>query len=243
MISHFLGTEPLGLYGVAFKIGLIVTVLVMGLQAAMMPLVYRYEKEAETRDMLSTSLILFLAFAFCCVLNLGLLSEYLVLIIATPAYLDAVMLVPILAFALLFTRLYIFMPGLNIAGKTGLYGMLHVLAFGVNMVLNYLLVPRFGILGGSLATYLSALALFVFLYVFSQRHYYVRHNMQQICILFVTVHVMLVGFYLAKSIYMSSLAGQIALFIVINIGYFGLVFGLGVVRIEQIRQIKGKILK
>ena len=209
----------------------------------MMPLVYRYEKEAETREMLSTSFLLFLAFAFCCVLNLGLLSEYLVLIIATPDYLDAVILVPILAISLLFTRLYIFMPGLNIAGKTGIYGALHLLAFGVNVILNYVLVERFGILGASIATYLSALVLFGLLYIFSQRHYHVRHKLPQILILFLTMHLLISVFYLAKTMFMLSLVGQLALFIFANIGYIGLVFALGVIRLDQLAQIRKLLSK
>ena len=238
MISRFLGAEPLGIYAVGFKIGLIVTVLLMGLQAAMMPLVYRYEKEADTKIMLATSFLAFIAFCLFCILNMGLLSTQLIHVVATADYLQAAILIPFLAIAALFTRLYFFLPGMNIAGRTVLYAGIHIAVFGANIGLNYILIQRYGILGASIATYLSALILFTLLYHFSQRHYFVEHKIHAFIMLFCVVHALLFGFHLMQTMLGLTLVNQVLFLGLANLCYLGLIFKLGLVQRRHLDQIR-----
>jgi len=50
----------------------------------------------------------------------------------------------------------------------------------LNLLLNYWLIPIFGIIGAAFATFVSAAAIFFAYMFYSQRYYYVPHNWNSI---------------------------------------------------------------
>ena len=78
--------------------------------------------------------------------------------------------------------MYIFSPGIGIAKKTHLIIWINVLTGLLNILLNYLLIPKMGIKGAGMATMLSYFVFFSAFSIVSQRFYPIPHNWGKIFI-------------------------------------------------------------
>jgi O-antigen/teichoic acid export membrane protein len=96
--------------------------------------------------------------------------------LTTPLYLSAWIVIPVIAGAILFSNMYIFMPGMDIAKKTKYITLINVTAGIMNITLNFLLVPFMGIMGAAVATLCSSVIMFILYAYFSQKFYYVPHQ-------------------------------------------------------------------
>jgi O-antigen/teichoic acid export membrane protein len=72
--------------------------------------------------------------------------------------------------------MYIFAPGMAIAGRTGITAVLNLGTAVLNTALNLALIPLLGIVGAAIATFISAGCLFGGYMILSQRLYFVPHQ-------------------------------------------------------------------
>lgn len=174
-IRELLNLHELGLFGVGYRIASIVTLLVVGFQGALTPLIYTHYREPGTPRELARifSFFIFVALTLCLVL--ALFAGELVRLVAAPAYWTGALVVPFLAPALLLSMMYIFAPGLAITKRTGMTSTINLIGAGLNAVLSFSLVPLFGISGAAGATLISAATIFSLSMITSQIHYPVPH--------------------------------------------------------------------
>lgn len=155
-VLKLLSVTDLGLYGVAFRVSTVVAIVVAGFDAALSPLVYQKHHEEETPGQLARMLQWFLALAAPLLLFLGLFSDVLVRIVAPPEYAGASKQVILLSSSMLVANLYNFSPGLWIAKRTGWVAFISVGTGVLNLIINFLLIPRVGLIGAALGTLISA---------------------------------------------------------------------------------------
>jgi O-antigen/teichoic acid export membrane protein len=101
--------------------------------------------------------------------------DILRLLTTEPFYSGAVTVIYLVP-AILLGNMYIFAPGISIAKKTHFFIWINVGGAIVNIGLNYVLIPRIGIVGAGLATLLGYSAVFTAHMVLSQRFYPVPHQ-------------------------------------------------------------------
>jgi O-antigen/teichoic acid export membrane protein len=159
-LSHFTTLEDVGLFGMGTRIAGLVSLLIMGVQAALTPLVYQHYQEKETPERVARLFGWFLALALAACLCLTLFARELLQIVATSEYDRGARLVVFLAPALLLSQMYIFAPGIGIRKKTYWQLWITLLTAVVSAVGNYLLVPRWGITGAAVVALLSASVFF-----------------------------------------------------------------------------------
>lgn len=171
-----------GLFGIGNRIASIITLLIIGIQGALTPLIYLHYQDPNTPKNLAKLLEWFLALALLGCLFLGLFSQEILAIFATNAYRPGAALVVFLAPALLLTQMYIFAPGMAIKKKTYWQLGITVVTALVSTALNIILVPLWGALGAAMAT-LAAAIVFLGLWVcVSQRLYPVPFRWKSICV-------------------------------------------------------------
>jgi O-antigen/teichoic acid export membrane protein len=95
----------------------------------------------------------------------------IVLYLSSKEYMGATEVVGILCTTIFISNCYIFFPGLSLAQKTASISIVNVLGMIVNVVLNFVFIPIYGILAAATATLISALFTFVVHFTLSQRHY------------------------------------------------------------------------
>ncbi len=175
-IKELLTFEDVAVYGVGFRIAGMVMLLMTGLQGSVSPMIFAHHADAATPGRVAQMLRLFSAVALVVCGGLSAFAPELLWIFATPAYADAALVIPFLALSLVLARFYIFAPGLWLAKRTMLYAGINIAMGGLNLGLNYLMIPHWGIMGAAAATLVSAGATFGAVMFFSQRYYPVPHR-------------------------------------------------------------------
>lgn len=165
-----------GIFGIAYRLSAVVSLLLIGFQMALMPIVYQRYRDPSTPPELARVFRTFLAFAMVIGLALAAFAPEILRIITAPAYYPAGELVPLLVPAILLANMYVFMPGLAIAKQTRTIATITIGGAGLNTVLNLLLIPILDVRGAALATLVSALLVFAAYVRTSQRTYPVPHR-------------------------------------------------------------------
>ena len=175
-IRGFMTVADVGLFGVGYRVASIAGLAMIGLQAALTPLIYTNYRDVRMPEQLARIFRTFIGFAIVMVLGLALFAREILVVVSAPAYYDAAVVIPLLAPALLLSSMYIFAPGLAIARRTGPIAAIHIASALTNTALNLSLIPVLGIAGAAVATLFSATLTFGAYMVLSQRHYPVPHD-------------------------------------------------------------------
>lgn len=161
-ITYFLGTEALGLYAAASNLCFYMqTVIVISLQTAIAPMYMdRWENEgrAATEQFLSLALRYYLMLAIPAAIGVIAIGKDLITFLAGERYADAHRVIPfILTGMLIDGTSAVTAAGLRITKRTKLMMMIVASVVVLNLCLNFLLIPRFGIEGAATATLISFL--------------------------------------------------------------------------------------
>jgi O-antigen/teichoic acid export membrane protein len=175
-----LGVTEVGVYGAGYRLSLIVSLILLGLQGALSPLVLSHHKEAQTRRELARLFRLFSAIALAVFLMVSLFAIELLHLLTRPAYYAGATIVPFVIAASFFGGMYVFAPGLNIVKRTRLLGLVVGLTGVVNLILAFALIGPLGIRGAALAFLLACGAGFVTVMALSQRVYPVPHDWRRL---------------------------------------------------------------
>lgn len=171
MLNALATLHDVGMFGIASRLAGVATLVLIGVQGALTPLVYAHHHEAETPARLARLLEGFSAVALLACLALGLFGAELVLLLATPDYAKAAPLIGWLAVAAVLAQLYIFAPGIAIARKTHWQLAITLVSAFAGICLNALLIPRWGVWGATLATLVAGAVFFGAWMTVSQRLY------------------------------------------------------------------------
>jgi len=172
-IKYFLGLDELGIYGLAYRFAAVTSLVMIGFQSSLSPLIYKHYKEKETPKNIVRLFELFWIFMISVTAGSILFSKEIIVLMSTKDYHAAVPVIPLLVLTVFFTNMYIFIPGLGVAKKTKLIAIISIIAAILNTGLNFLLIPMFGIEGAALATLISAVSIFVVRVRMSQEYYFI----------------------------------------------------------------------
>jgi O-antigen/teichoic acid export membrane protein len=175
MINYHLSVEAVGIYGIGFRLASVVGLVMVGFQGALTPLVYTYHRQADTPGEMARIFRYFVAFALLLFLVITLFAHDILVLWTTSAFYGGAAVVVFLVPAILLSQMYIFAPGVFIAGKTHLVWWINLSGAILNTTFNALLIPGLGIQGAALATLMGYLAVFGGYMALSQRFYPVPH--------------------------------------------------------------------
>lgn len=176
MINYYLSLEEVGLYGIGYRLASVSTLVLVGFQMALTPLVYKHYQEPETPQQLATIFRSFLAIVIVIFLVLSLFADVALWVLTTPAYYAAGQVVVFLVPAILLSQMYIFAPGIGIAKKTHLFVWINIGGAILNVFFNWMLIPQVGYVGAGIATLIGYACVFGAHMYCSQKLYYVPHN-------------------------------------------------------------------
>jgi len=163
--------EVVGIYAVGYKFGYMLNFLVIQpfnmMWQGRMFIIY---KQADHQRIFGHMFVLYSLVLIASGLGLALFGSSAVPILVDHRYVGAAAIVPIVALAYIFLGMgYFLQVGMYLAARTMLIGVVSATAAIANLVLNYILIGSFGMVGAAWATLLGFLALAVGSYVFSQR--------------------------------------------------------------------------
>lgn len=241
MINILIDLESVGQYGVAVRLASAASLVMIGFQMAITPLIYKHYNEPDTPQSLAVIFKYFVVFAVFFFLAYSLVAKELLILLTTSEFYLVANVIPLLVLALLFSNMYVFMPGIGIRKKTHLIFLISIVAAVINIVLNYALIPVFGIQGAALATTIGYFIAFLFFIFFSQKLYYVPHKWLGYLVLFVIVSsfVCLYFGYFAEFDYFLTLLVRLLLVLIL----IALMFKLKLITALELLTIKNAVMK
>lgn len=155
-IQYFHGANELGLFAVAARLALILSLIVETFRQAWWPIAMDSLNNDEDTAIFSIIARLYLGLACAAIILLTYLSPWLVSWVAGPNYAEAWKMVGILSFQAVFYGFFLIVSvGIWKSEKTYLSLPIMVLACIVGLGLNWLLVPMYAGLGASIASVLT----------------------------------------------------------------------------------------
>jgi O-antigen/teichoic acid export membrane protein len=181
-LNHYTDTSTVGIYSLAYKFAFLLSAL------AFVPFetvwdVQRFEI-AKRPDAMAIYARVFLYMNVMLggvAVVLCLLVRDFLSIMSDPAFLPAYRLVPLLVAAqIVFTWASYWNVGLYISGKTRTMATGAIVLVPITLILNYLLISRFGIYGAAWATLAVYGFRFCWIYYFAQRNYPIPYQWMEI---------------------------------------------------------------
>lgn len=160
LIQLYLGSIPLGLYVAGYNLATYVTeVIIYPVNYAMTPIylsILVNKGEEETRKFLTNTFRYFLLIMFPVAFGFIAVGKDLLALLASSKYIEANIIFPYVVIGQsIHASSMILNNGLFIKKKTHLVTIIMISACLVNIGLNILLIPHFGILGAAQATLIS----------------------------------------------------------------------------------------
>src|SRR3972149_3452988 len=186
-LNAFVGISDVGIYNVGYKVGALVTLVGSSLQLAYPRFLFAiYNDKPNPKDYFKKINTYFYLLTFTAAFVVSVFAKEGVQILTGPAFHDAYKVVPLIAFSYVAYSLYQnFGTGVFLAKKTYLSAVSTAIASGLNLILHYLLISRFGIMGAALSTFLSFLFLALIQLRFSQGVYRFQFEFRRLLKVFV----------------------------------------------------------
>ena len=182
-LGYFKGEGAVGIYSACYRIGMAMNLIISGFRTAWIPFFLNLKDEENNKEIFSRIFSLFTFGAMLLFLIISLFANDIVQIkIGSITFLDqkywsGMVIVPYILLAYFFFGLY---TNLNIASyyeNKIKYLIISTFAGCVsNIIFNLILIPPFSIMGAAIATLLSYFIMFIVLYVYSQKVYYIPYE-------------------------------------------------------------------
>ncbi|MBN2452717.1 MAG: oligosaccharide flippase family protein [Candidatus Omnitrophica bacterium] len=174
LLSRLSTLQQVGLYSVGYKIGQAMYLAIKAFTIAWVPLMLSLSQENRDKAQkifggVFTYFMLAIAFLF---LSVSVFSREIIQIFTSQSYQEASKVIPWIAFAYLLNGIYIFMLCSLIVAKS-IYAQPVILLISVviNILLNILWIPKFGMMGSAAATVVSYFLVAAATYITAQKLY------------------------------------------------------------------------
>lgn len=236
MLNALATLDDVGQFGIASRLAGMVTLVLVGIQGALTPLIYAHHHEPQTPARLARLFEGFVAVALVACLAIGLFGRELIATFATADYASAAPLLIWLAPAALLAQMYIFAPGIAIAKKTTWQLLITLASAVVGAVLNWVLIPIAGPAGAAMATLAAAVLFFGAWLVASQKLYPMPLRGAALAVataLFALVALAVPALDAALGAGPVAWAAKLVLLLVISL----VMFPLGLLRVQSLRSL------
>jgi len=182
IIKDLLDFSQVGIYSLGAKIaGVLNVFVVQAFALGFLPIAYKMLHSPDAKlfyQKIFKFLVLALVFF---ALGLSLFAhEVLLLFAKKPEFIVAYKIVPLLTVTFIFKGIqYMFMLGFHYVKKTKYIAYIVTFVLVINICLNYLLIPKWGIWGAAFATVTSGVLICLISYIVSQRFFPVNYELNK----------------------------------------------------------------
>jgi O-antigen/teichoic acid export membrane protein len=185
LLTHFVTLEQLGLYDLGYRFGMVLGVILGSINLAWSPFFYRTALSEEDAPTIFARLSTYYAIAMYTLgIGLALVSKEVILLVAKPAFASAYRVVPIVVLAFIANGFYYMVINqLFLVKATKRLPVLTLASAALNIGLNLILVPRFGIVAAAWNTVAGYSLLLLLVYYQSHKLYPVPYEYRRLAVL------------------------------------------------------------
>ena len=159
-LRHFCDFSQLGLYSAANKFVSILNIIQTSFTTFWVPIAYRWYNEKKSNSYFSI-VSESIAFIMTIIFLIILLFKNIIVLILSKNYLEAKYIAPfLLFFPIMYTMSETTTLGIPFSKKTYYNTVISTISLIINLILNTLLIPKYGAIGAAIATAISYIAFF-----------------------------------------------------------------------------------
>lgn len=187
-ISKFYSTTEVGIYSLGYQIAGLVLLFTTAFKSAYDPYFFRIantKKRDEAVKILYKTNHIFLIILIAVSFGIAFFAKEVVIIFFNETYYPSYQIVPIISLGYFFSQNSALLNTMVYQEKkTKVVMYITIISAGVNIVLNFLLIPLWGILGAAIVTLISYFIIFILTYFLARRHFFVPYNWNHLIPLF-----------------------------------------------------------
>ena len=239
LLSVLTNADTVGIYSVGYKLGIFMLLITTAFQYAWQPFFLKSGNHPESKALFATIFNYFMVVTtFAWLLITLFLPEIINFKIGKfwligPEFHEAKTIVPIILMAYLFQGAYLnFLPGIYFKEKTHYIPLITGVGALVNLVINLILIPVYGMFGAAFATLIGHGTIAIVTFFVARRMFPVPYDWLKILRLTTSLFFTLLSAYLLNFTIMGRVLGLI-------------LFGLGLIifRVIYIKEIKNILIK
>lgn len=222
MLKYYFSLSDVGIFGVGYRFASIISILMVGVQSSIGPLVYNSMNKPTFKKDLAKLFNQFFAVSLVGVVAMSLFAVDILHLMVNPSYYSADITLKNMSIAILLSQLYIFFPGLQINKKTRLILAINLISGLLNLLLCYFFVKTIGLNGASIAN-MIAYAIVLLVYIFmSQTQIYIPYDfLKNIISMLIVLPVIILTYYIKINLILAIslfIGVGLIIFLINNIG-------------------------
>jgi O-antigen/teichoic acid export membrane protein len=198
LLPSAIAFSSVGIYSLAAKLAILSKmIIVQPFSLSWGVAMYKHEKAGDAKEFYAKTFKLFVIIEALFFIGTVVLAQPVIELLAkNAAFHCAYRVVPLLTASAMFNGLFMLLSvGLTLTYKNKLASVATMIAAGLNVGLNFILIPEFQIMGAASASVISAVVMVILQYYFAQKNYKIPYKLSllAVCVLIclvVTVTVM-----------------------------------------------------
>lgn len=195
-IERYFSAAEVGIYSLGYQIAGLVLIFSIAFKKAYDPYFYKIantEERKKAEENLYKTNYVFVLILLLITFVLSLFAREGVMLFLSADYYDSIQIIPVISLAYLMSQNSALLNVMMYQNKQTGFVMYITLGSAVlNIILNYILIPRIGITGAAYATLISFSAVFVSSYFMAKKTFFIPYNWKKL----IPAFVLLVGIYL-----------------------------------------------
>ncbi len=182
ILNLFSQLDEVAVYGIGYKFGMVIQFLIVWpFQLAWPALAFSISDRPGHKSTYARVLTYLVAVLAASVVGLSVFSRVVVPFVVGEGYTEAYKVVPLVSLGYAFTGVFFCLnPGVHIAGKTRYFPMLSGITALINIGLNFLLIPHYGMMGAAAATAVAFLFSATGAWFLAQRFYPIEYEYRRL---------------------------------------------------------------
>jgi len=171
-LGHLVGLESVGIYNVGYRLAMFLTLVTAAVQLAYPPFMFSIEKRKDAKRIYSRFATYYFTALIFAAIFLSVFSKEVVFMLTGEEFHSAYIVVPFVSLSYVAYGMYFnFSTGVSLTKKTIYSSVSVLLASALNILLNFVLIAKYGLLGAAFSTLVSFWALAVLILFFSNKYY------------------------------------------------------------------------
>lgn len=196
ILNNLTTLSVVGLFDIGSQIGKLINVVTLGVNSAYSPWFFEQLKKPDNDIKVISSITHKIVLLYVIIAtSLSLLAPELIQLISNETFHSAWNVVPFIAFAFVVNGFYYSFSNVFFLEKTKYLPIISFIGAIINIGLNFLLIPFYGIMGAAVACLFSKVIFSAIAYTQSQKLYFIPYN------IFYILGVIFIGFILSCTPY------------------------------------------
>lgn len=214
-IERYFSTADVGVYSLGYQIAGLVLIFSMAFKKAYDPYFYKMANTVDVfkakKRLYSTNYVFVLVLLLVSFIISFFAKEGITLFFNNDYY-SAIRIVPIISLAYLVSQNSALLNVMMYQEKKTKIVMYIIVGSALlNIFLNFILIPRIGIMGAAYATLISFLSVFLFSYLLAKKTFFIPYNWKGLAPIFILLLFVYFGFYFLRieNIYLSLVSKMV----------------------------------